>query len=245
MGLRAAIVAGGRGERMRPATDATPKPMLPLLGKPLLEHQLGWLKRSGIDDVFLCLGYKAEAVQEHFGDGSRWGMKLRYSVESSPRGTAGAVKDLGDRGGADLLVVYGDLFISMDVGRLAAFHASKPGAATLVVWDTDHPQDSDLAEVTDGRVTRFYRAGPGEPAGGLALAAVWLVRPSLLELVPADRPSDFGRDVFPAALKAGLVLNAYKTGETVEDVGTFERMERFTRKWERRMGGGGRQHDHL
>lgn len=235
----AAILAGGRGERMRPATDACPKPMLPIGGKPLLEHQLDWLRRSGVSEVFLCLGYKAEVVRAHFGDGSRWGMKLRYSVESSPRGTAGAVRDLGDWGGEDLLVVYGDLFVSMDCAGLMEFHRTRPGASTLVVWNTDHPHDSDLARVENDRITGFYRDDKAAPPGQLALAAIWVVRRSLLDLVPADRPSDFGRDVFPRALERGMVLNAYRTDETVEDVGTFERRERFLKMWERRLKEGG------
>ncbi|MFA6317448.1 MAG: nucleotidyltransferase family protein [Elusimicrobiota bacterium] len=234
--MEAAILAGGRGVRMRPATDDCPKPMLPIGGRPLLEHQLEWLKRSGVTEVHLCLGYKAESVRDHFGDGSRWGLALNYSVESSPRGTAGAIKDLKDWKGEDLLVVYGDLFIDMDLGRLSAFHQGRPGAATLVVWNTDHPHDSDLVKVEDGRVAGFYRDPKAEPKGQLALAAVWVVRRPLLALAQADTPSDFGRDVFPRALAEGLPLNAYVTDERIDDVGTFERRERFLKKWENRQG---------
>ena len=86
--MRAAIVAGGRGERMRPATDETPKPLLPVLGKPLLEHQLAWLKAGGVTEAVLCLGYKPEAFERALSDGSRWGLPLRYAVEPAPRGTA-------------------------------------------------------------------------------------------------------------------------------------------------------------
>ena len=81
----AVIVAGGRGERMRPWTDRLPKSMVPVAGKPLLEHQLGWLKRSGVRQALMCLGYKAEVVKNHFGDGRRWGLELDYSVETAPR----------------------------------------------------------------------------------------------------------------------------------------------------------------
>lgn len=229
--IPAAIVAGGRGERMRPETDACPKPMLPIAGKPLLEHQLEWLKRWGVSEAFLCLGYKADVVSDHFGDGGRWGMKLRYSVEQSPRGTAGCVRDLGDWGGEDLLVVYGDLFVDMDCRKLVEAHRAGRAAATLVVWDTDHPHDSDLVRTEDGRITGFYRARKGEPCGTLALAAVWVVRRPLMDLVPADAPADFGRDIFPRALERGLRLEAYATRETVEDVGTPERRARFLEKW--------------
>lgn len=214
---------------MRPATDIAPKPMLLLGGKPLLEHQLLWLKGSGIREVFLCLGYKAQAVQDYFGDGKRWGMTLRYQAEKTPRGTAGAVRDLLGMIGEDLLVVYGDLYVSMGCPKLLDFHASHPGAATIVVCETDHPLDSDLARVEGDRITGFYRARPGEPYENLALAAVWVLRRRILDLAPADAPSDFGRDLFPKALAQGEALMAYRTSERVVDLGTPERLEAFLR----------------
>lgn len=231
--IAVAIVAGGLGERMRSVSRTLPKPMLPVGDKPLLEHQLEWLKASGFREATLCVGYQADAVSGYFGDGARLGMKLSYSVESRPRGTAGAVRDMPASEG-DILVVYGDLFVDMDCRRLLEFHAARPGAATVVVCETDHPQDSDLVELEGERVARFYRAREGEPCGNLALAAVWVVRPELLRRVPADRPSDFGRDVFPAALAAGERLNAYRTAETVVDAGTPARRERVLGEWKTR-----------
>lgn len=229
--VQAAIVAGGRGVRMRPATDQIPKPMLPMGGRPLLEHLVGWLKRSGMREAFLCLGYKPEAFREHFGDGLRFGVSLDYRLEDEPRGTAGCIRDLKDRVSGDLLVVYGDLYVDMDLERLLTFHRSHDGAATLVVRETDHPLDSDLVRTEGDRITGFYRAKPGEPHGKLGCAAIWVVRPKLLERIPADRPSDFGKEIFPAALAAGLTLMAYETKEQVLDVGTPERVQEFERRW--------------
>ena len=225
--IPALIVAGGRGERMGAATDALPKPMLPLAGKPMLEHKLERLKAAGCREAHLCLGYKAKVVSDYFGDGAKWDMKLRYHVEAAPRGTAGCVADLRAELGDDLLVVYGDLFLDMDFGRFLAWHAARPTvAASLVLIHTDHPLDSDLAKLDGERLTGFYRAKTGEPHGDLALAAVWAVRGPALDLVAADRPSDFGRDVFPEALRRGLDLRAYVTDETLSDLGTPERLAR-------------------
>lgn len=229
-GIEAVIVAGGRGERLRPATDALPKPMLAVEGRPLLEHQLEWLKASGLSQAHLCLGYKAEAVSSYFGDGSRFGLRLSYHVESSPRGTAGCVKDIAAGLKGDALIVYGDLFVAMALKPLLDFHRRHAAQATLVACHTDHPRDSDLMEVEEGRIRRFYRAEPGKPCGTLACAAVWVVRPALFDLIPDDRPSDFGRDVFPAALAQGRDLRAYVTGELLADLGTPERIEAFQMK---------------
>lgn len=225
--IPAVIVAGGRGERMGPATRSLPKPMLPFGGKPILEHLVARLAAAGWREIHLSLGYRPEAVEAHFGDGARWGVKLHYHVEKTPRGTAGAVADLRPALGDDMLVVYGDLYTDMDFRRFAAFHEARPSsAASLVLINTDHPFDSDLARLQGERLTGFYRAQPGEPYEPAALAAVWAVRGPLLDLVGADRPSDFGRDIFPEALRRGLELSAYRTAETLADLGTPERLAR-------------------
>ena len=221
------IVAGGRGERMGAATAGLPKPMLPFAGKPILERLIETLVAAGWREIHLSLGYRADAVRAHFGDGARWGASLRYHVETNPRGTAGAVADLRSAVGDEMIVVYGDLYVDMDLRKFADFHAARPqAAATLVLIETDHPFDSDLARLDGERLTGFYRARPGEPHEPIGLAALWAVRGPLLDLVPADRPSDFGREVFPEAIRRGLDLRGYRTGETLADLGTPERLAR-------------------
>jgi mannose-1-phosphate guanylyltransferase / phosphomannomutase len=207
---------------MGQATAGLPKPMLPVAGKPLLEHQLEWLKTSGFSEVTLCLGHKAEAVQGYFGDGSRWGLKLRYQVEAAPRGTAGCIRDLAPQG--DLLVVYGDLYPDLELDPFLAFHSLHPeAAASLLLLETDHPQDSDLAKLDGDRVVEIYRGGEGN----LGLSAVWIVRPPLLALAPAGAPSDFGRDIFPAALSRGMMIAGCVMKGVLADVGTPERLARL------------------
>ncbi|MDD5629710.1 MAG: nucleotidyltransferase family protein [Elusimicrobia bacterium] len=230
MEITAVIVAGGRGERMRPLTDRVPKPMLPVAGRPLLEHQLDWLKRGGVARAVMCLGYRARFVQSHFEDGRRWGVELDYCVEDSPRGTAGCVRDAWDKVPGEALVVYGDIFVDISLPPLLEAHRRLGADATLVVADTDHPYDSDLVRVAGGRVTGFYRAKPGQACAPLAAAAVWVVGSRLMELVPRDRPSDFGRDIFPEALQRGLVLGSYKTDELIADLGTPARMAAFAKR---------------
>jgi NDP-sugar pyrophosphorylase family protein len=231
--MQAAVLAGGEGRRMR-ALSSGPKGLLPLGGKPILARQLEWLAGAGVRDVTLCLGYGADAIRDYCGDGARWGVRLDYRVETVPRGTAGAVADLGDRVRGDLLIVYGDLYVAMDCARLLAFHASHSACATLVVRRTDHPHDSDLVVTDpDGRVRAFGRLGSGKVSGDLACAAIWVARPSMLRLVPADRPTDFARDIFPKALEAGETLMAYLTDEPVLDVGTPERYAACEKRLER------------
>ncbi len=231
MAIQAVVVAGGRGERMRPVSE-TPKVMLPLGGKPILEHQINWLKRSGFDAVIFCLGYGADAVRAHFGDGSNWGMSFDYQVEALPRGTAGAVADLGPKIKSDILVVYGDLYIDMNAAKLFKFHDGHNASATVVVRHTDHPQDSDIVDAArDGKIRVVGRLKDGKVKGDLGCAAVWVVRPQLLARVPKEKPSDFAKDIVPAALADGEELRAYRTEERVIDVGTPERYEAFSKSF--------------
>ena len=229
-----AIVAGGLGTRMRSVSEQIPKVMLPIGGRPLLEHQIRWLKAQGVEEATICLGYKAQTAIDHFGDGGKWGMKLTYQVESAPRGTAGAARDISPRPAGDLLVVYGDLYVDMDLKKLLAFHRAHAGAATLVCSATDHPYDSDMIKAEGDLITGFLRPKPGDHFENIGAAAVWVVRPSLMDLVPADLPSDFGRDIFPRALAQGLKLYVYRTQERIEDVGTPDRRDAFLRRWDAR-----------
>jgi NDP-sugar pyrophosphorylase family protein len=226
---KVAILAGGKGTRMS-AFSNTPKVLLPLGDKPILVHQLEWLKEAGFADVILCLGFQAKQVQDALGDGGEYGLKINYQVETEPRGTAGAVKDLGDIAGDDLLVIYGDLFVGLDCQKLLDFHASHDGIATLVVRKTDHPEDSDLAEVSeDGQINAIGRMERDGIFSEMGCAAIWVVRRALIDRIPVSGMSDFARDIFPAAVKAGEKLMAYETSELVMDVGTPARYEKFNR----------------
>ena len=206
----------------------TPKVLLPVEGKPILAHQLEWLTKSGFSDVFLCLGYQADVVEEALGDGSRFGIRIDYRVESKPRGTAGAVKDLGKALNGDVLVVYGDLFVDIDCRKLLNFHNAHDGVATVVVRRTDHPEDSDIVEADqDGRIRALGRIETGGVSGNLGCAAIWVIRRELLQSVPSTEMSDFARDIFPEAVRAGDKLMAYETSESVMDIGTPKRYENF------------------
>lgn len=226
---QAAILAGGQGTRMRSLTRA-PKALLPVNGRPLLTHQLEWLKTAGFEEIFLCLGYEANQVRDTFGDGSESGVRLKYQVEESPRGTAGAVRDLGSAIFEDLLVLYGDLVVDFDLNALLRDHLESGAAATLVVRPTDHPEDSDLADIAeDGSIRWIGRLAdaPAATANLMGCCAIWIVKPELLRYVPTDSPSDFARHLFPRALEAGERLRAHRIESGARDIGTPERYAQF------------------
>ncbi|HEV8376937.1 MAG TPA: nucleotidyltransferase family protein, partial [Candidatus Polarisedimenticolia bacterium] len=143
---QAVILAAGFGSRLRPLTDTLPKAMVPVQGRPLLEHHVERLSSQGIEEIFINLHYLPEAIRGHFGDGSRWGVRIDYQLEPEIRGTAGGVKGFESRLDDAFFVIYGDVFSLLDYSRMARSFFEKEGSAGVeLVGPTSHPEDSDLA----------------------------------------------------------------------------------------------------
>src|SRR5262245_29988895 len=136
-----AILAGGRGTRLRDRTGGLPKPMVPLHGKPLLEHQVELCARHGFRRILLLVHYEHDVIRHHFADGSRHGVEIEYQVEKTPRGTAGALFDALPRLDETFLVLYGDIYLDVDLRRFWDAHIARGAAATLFVHPSDHPGD--------------------------------------------------------------------------------------------------------
>jgi len=228
--MRAVLLAGGKGTRL--GKRDIPKPMVEVGGIPVLEHQIRLLKSHQFYQVTVLASYKAERIEEYFGDGAEFGIDLEIVTEDPPLGTAGAVKAFAKCHKDPFLVIYSDLMVDIDLTHLVEFHKSRESLATLVVHPNDHPLDSDLVEIDDEAfVKQFFSKPHAESAGrrNLVNAAVYVLDPSLLEMVPENEPSDFGRDIFPKVVKSGGKIRAYLTTEYVKDMGTRERLAAVTR----------------
>ena len=225
-----AILAGGMGTRLKSRTGGLPKPMAPILGKPVLEHQIELCKRYGFCKIALLVHYESHSIRSYFGDGSRFGVELTYVVEEQARGTAGALRDalpvMADR----FLVLYGDTFA--DVNLKAIWNKSHLSSidGTLLIHPNDHPNDSDLVEIDrDGRIIDIHPYPHPEHAKfpNLVNAALYVLRKSALTLiVPKLGKSDLAKQTFPAMLSLGLKLQAYITQEYIKDMGTPERLDK-------------------
>ena len=210
----AVILAGGHGECIRLGDDYVPKVLRPVSGRPLLEHQLDWLKRTGFDSVTLCLGYGADAVRGRFGDGSSSGIKLRYSVEEAPRGTAAAVKALGPASlPENVLVLYGDHFPDIDGRALVGAHFRHEGLATIVLHDCEHDSGCDPVEMGPSRLIVDFPSRLSAKKPRWAIVPIWIIRRPLFHFIHDGAPCDFVKDVFPGALRAGESLIGYPLGE--------------------------------
>jgi histidinol-phosphate phosphatase family protein len=224
--LKLVIIAGGKGKRL--GLNDRPKPMIPIGGKPLLEHQVTLAKQYGIQDIFILSGYLSNVIIEHFGDGKKYGVSITHIIEQEPLGTAGAVKQLEGRIKGRFLVFYGDILLNFDIRKLQEFDALQPSLATLVVHPNDHPRDSDLVEMDDKSVivafhpkhrdqNQYYR--------NLVNAAVYVLSDEIFRHIPAGEQTDFGKDIFPLLLEKGKILRAYNTTEYIKDIGTLDRLQ--------------------
>jgi len=217
------ILAAGAGTRLRPLTDTVPKPMLPIGGEPLLAHTLRWLHGAGVAEAALNLHYLPDRVRDGLGDGSRWGMQLRYNVEHELLGTAGALLPFGDFWDRTFAVVYGDLLLDLDLDALLRFHRQRGALITVALKPTDTPHSQGMVEVEDGRVLRFVEKPQAWPADQrTANAGVYIAEPDVLGWIPRDRASDWGQDVFPALLAAKQAVMATTVAGRVIDIGTPE-----------------------
>ena len=226
------ILAGGKGTRMGDAVRMVPKPMLPLAGRPLLEHQVELARRYGVAQIHVLTGHLGEAIEQYFGDGSRWGVRIAYHHEQQPLGTAGALKELEGQLESDFLVFYGDIVMDVDLEALVAFHRHRRAQATLTVHPNAHPFDSDLVDTAaDSRVAAFHPKphAPGCDRRNLVNAALYVLSPEVMADVPRERFADLGRDVLPGLVASGQRVFGYATAEYLCDVGTPERLRAVER----------------
>jgi NDP-sugar pyrophosphorylase family protein len=234
-GLKALVLAAGEGSRLRPLTLSRPKPMLPIGGRPLLEHTLRWLRSYGVEEVVINLHYRGDVVTSYFGDGSGVGVRLQYSPEEKILGTAGAVRKLLPYFDGPALVVYGDLLTNIDLERLWAFHARNTPAITLSLYEPQNPQDCGIVELDKtGAVVRIEEKPAADRLfSALAFSGVMLLHRSVIEMIPADTVYDFGYHLLPRAIGSGLPVYGLPIGksEYVIDIGTPERYSRACREW--------------
>lgn len=223
--MKAVILVGGEGTRLRPLTYSMPKPMVPILNRPFLEHMLRYMKGHGIDDVLLALCYLPDHIKDYFGDGGEFGVRLSYVVESSPLGTAGAVKNVAQHLNETFFVFNGDVFTNMNLTEMLETHRRKSAKATISLTPVDDPSMYGVVETdADGRVKRFIEKPRREEAPtNMINAGTYILEPSLLEYVPANENYMFERGLFPLILERGEPFYSFSSQDYWIDIGTPEK----------------------
>ncbi len=232
--MQAVILAGGKGTRLKSIQAQTPKPMMPIGSKPVLEHQIALLKSFGITKIIILVNHLKESIQDYFQHGEKWDVEISYFEEVTPLGTVGGIKAIENQIEGDFLVIYGDVMFDIDLQRLINFHYAKKSECTLVLHPNDHPYDSDLVEInSDSRITAFH-AKPHDPNQyyrNLVNAGVYVFSKKIFDFLESDQKADFGNDIFPS-IYATLKMFGYTTAEYLKDMGTPDRLEKVERDYQ-------------
>ena len=222
--MRAVVMAGGEGSRLRPLTINRPKPMVSIVDRPCLGHIFELLKRHGITDAFVTLQYLASVIQDAYGDGGSVGMRLRYSIEETPLGTGGSVRQIGDALGTEpFLVISGDALTDIDLSAVIAFHRERNAAVTLCLKHVADPLEYGVVITNgEGRITKFLeKPSWGEVFSDTINTGIYVIDPRVLQRYEVGASFDFSKDLFPQLLAEGEPMYGYVADGYWTDVGTI------------------------
>ncbi len=216
-------MAGGEGTRLRPLTSNQPKPMVPIVGKPCIEHIVELLKTHGFEEVIITLAFLPQAIRSYFGNGEALGMDIDYSVEESPLGTAGSVGLAKDRLDETFIVISGDALCDFDLTRLVESHREKGAAVTIALKSVENPLEFGIVVTdSDGRVERFLeKPSWSQVFSDTINTGVYVIEPEVLRHVPTDRPYDFSKELFPLLLEMGRPVYGHVVQGYWQDIGNL------------------------
>ncbi len=219
--IKAVMMAGGFGTRIQPLTHSIPKPMLPIVNVPMMEHILKKLKRSGIDEVVILLYYKPEVIKNHFKDGKEWGVKIHYVLPDADYGTAGAVGYAREFLDTTFMIVSGDLVTDFDFTKILEYHRKKRASLTITLTSVDNPLQFGVVIVNeDGKIEKFLeKPSWGEVFSDTINTGIYVIEPKILEYIPKGEPFDFAKDLFPLLMERGIDLMGYTAKGYWRDVG--------------------------
>jgi len=227
--MKTVIMAGGKGTRLSSIASDVPKPMIPICGKPILEHQIDCLKRNNLTDIILVVGHLGDHIKDYFGDGNKFSCNISYFTETEPLGTAGALLKLNDLTD-DFLLLNGDVILDMDFSRMFSFHKDKKAGVTLAVHPNSHPFDSAIiASNSDNQVTDWINKEDDRKwYKNQVNAGVHIMSRNFLKNYPQSKEKvDLDRDMLKPSISSGCVY-AYSTPEYIKDMGTPDRFSQVT-----------------
>jgi mannose-1-phosphate guanylyltransferase/phosphomannomutase len=222
--VKAVVMAGGEGTRLRPLTSNQPKPMVPIVGKPCMEHIIELLRAHGFDEVIVTVAFLPQAIRSYFGDGESLGLEIEYSVEESPLGTAGSVRLASDKLDDTFLVISGDALCDFDLTKLVEFHRKREAAVTIGLKSVENPLEFGIVVTdSDGRIERFLeKPSWSQVFSDTINTGVYVLEPEVLRHVPTDRPFDFSKELFPLLLEMGRPLYGLPMEGYWQDVGDLD-----------------------
>ncbi len=226
--MKAVVMAGGEGSRLRPLTSRRPKPLAPVANKPVMEHIVDLLRRHGITDIIATLHYLADEIESYFGDGSAFGVKMRYVVEDTPLGTAGAVRLAADMiGDEPFLIISGDALTDLDLTALIADHTDSGAVATITLQRVTNPLEFGVVIADENRhITRFLeKPSWGEVFSDTINTGIYVLERSVLDYMESGKSYDFSRDIFPRMLHEGKLISGYIASDYWTDIGNLQQYQ--------------------
>jgi mannose-1-phosphate guanylyltransferase / phosphomannomutase len=222
--MKAVILAGGEGTRLRPLTSNLPKPMMPIANEPMMEHIVRLLESHRFDDIVVTVAFLANHIRNYFGDGSEFGVRMRYATEEAPLGTAGSVRNAMDELDDTFLVISGDVVTDVDLGAIVEAHRKHEAAATIALKRVENPVEFGIVITRDDSTIERFLEKPtwGEVFSDTINTGIYVLEPSVFDNIPAGEVVDFSGDVFPAMLDRGEKLVGSIVDGYWEDVGTLE-----------------------
>ncbi|MEN6581452.1 MAG: nucleotidyltransferase family protein, partial [Armatimonadota bacterium] len=223
--MKAVVMAGGEGSRLRPLTCRCPKPLVSVANKPVMQHIIELLKRHGVNDVVATLYYLADEIVGYFGDGADFGVNLSYSVEDTPLGTAGSVKNAEAmlRDGT-FIIISGDALTDIDLTAACDFHRSRGAVATLILKRVSNPLEYGVVVTDDnGGIQRFLeKPSWGEVFSDTVNTGIYILEPEVFDLMEPGRNYDFSQDIFPQLLRTGRPIYGYISDGYWCDIGNLD-----------------------
>ena len=222
--MKAVVMAGGEGTRLRPLTSNQPKPMVPVVGKPCMEHIVELLLTHGMEDVIVTVAFLPQAIRSYFGDGESLGVHLEYSVEESPLGTAGSVRLASGKLDDTFVVISGDALTDVNLEKVVDFHRERKAAVTIGLKSVENPLEFGIVVTDDeGRIERFLeKPSWGQVFSDTINTGIYVLEPEVLRHIPTDRPYDFSKELFPLLLEMGRPLYGYVFEEYWQDIGNID-----------------------
>lgn len=227
----AVIMAGGEGTRLRPLTYELAKPLIPVKGKPLMEHSLDLLRKYDIKKVYISVGYKAKQIMDYFGDGSKYGMEFEYLVEKEPLGTAGPLKMLKGKISEPFMLVWCDVLAEIDLNDYMNFHFKNGGLATIALKTVEDPSRFGVAVMKGNRILDFIEKPKfGEEPSNLINAGIVILSPEIFNYLSRKKFIMIERDIYPKLATKGRLIGYPFDGQWF-DTGTYESYEEVLKKW--------------
>jgi mannose-1-phosphate guanylyltransferase len=223
--MKALFLAGGMGTRLKPLTDNLPKPMVPMMAKPLLERNMMKLKECGVDEIILSTCYKPQKIEEYFGDGTKLGLKIHYICEDFPLGTGGAIKNTEEFFDDTFIIFNADILCDINMKEMIEFHKEKGAAVTIAVTQVENPSAYGVIEYNENLFAESFTEKPAlaEIKSNYINAGIYIFEPKVLDEIPGMQVVSLERETFPLLLEKGYPIAVYRSDAYWIDIGTIEK----------------------